>query len=207
MSSFPIQATGWVYSSETVGSCIRNYDSFREAELSYSLSTWWCERGEFQKQALIFENNTSNCLIQGRDMWHWYNLLLIGSYLPNLAYTSVTAWFTAKSMSPRPRQKCGKIISTFFNVLLNFSKDCKKQKQCNKQLKPDFFKKTTWAKSFLSCQRNGVFYVLTTGKTEYLSSYAQSTCSLECSTAECWHTLHQTRSLWRTVNEERNWSL
>lgn len=128
-----------LYSS---GSCISSCDSFWEVELSYSLSISRCKRGEVQKQPFIFQENTSNHLIHGQDMWCWYNLLLIASYLPNLANTSVTAWFMAKSMSPRPRQKCGKTIKTFFNVLLNFSKDYKKQKQHNKQLKTDFFKKT-----------------------------------------------------------------
>lgn len=202
MGSFPIQITGWAVEFWQL------YQKLWFLQRSWTfllLIHLMRSEGRISEQPLIFQDKSSNHLIQGQDTWHWYNLRNIGSYLPNLAYTSVTAWFMAKSMSPRPRQKCGKTISTFFNVLLNFSKDYKKQKWHNKQLKPDFFKETQqheW--SSLSCQRNWMFCVLTMEKTEYLSSYAQSICNLECSTAVCWHTLHQTKYLWKTVSGERN---
>lgn len=44
-------------------------------------------------------------------------------YIPKRAYTSVTAWFMAMSISPRPRQKWGNTSRTFFSPSLNTSKD------------------------------------------------------------------------------------
>lgn len=122
---------------QSSGSTIRSCDSFRESELSYFSSIWWSKRWKiYYFSELILPNISYKVRTCDTAITFSYWL-----YLPNLAYTSVTAWFMAKSMSPRPKQKCGRTSSTFFNVLLNFSKDCKKQKQ-HKMFKPDLFKKT-----------------------------------------------------------------
>lgn len=39
-------------------------------------------------------------------------------YLPNLSKASAIAWFFTMSMSPRPKQKCGKIKNTDFRISL-----------------------------------------------------------------------------------------
>lgn len=55
-------------------------------------------------------------------------------YIPKRAYTSVTAWFMAMSISPRPRQKWGNTSRTFFSPSLNTSKDWPHKKSYLKHL-------------------------------------------------------------------------